>query len=105
MLMDDESYLLHFKAIALARFLLHSLEKSSLEADLLDLGIHTEFLKALFKAIVYHSSTEVRSLAFKNFERYFSLFTVRGRYRLVNFVLRMFNHSGLIGYTVTQVSI
>ena len=103
MLMDDESYLLHLKALSLAKFLTSAIQKSSLSGDLLDLGTHTEFLKALYKAIIYHSSSEIRTLAFENFQRFFDLFDVKGRYRLSTLILKVCNHSGLIGHTVTQI--
>ena len=103
MMTDDESYLLHFKAVSLAKFLLSGIEKSSLPADILDLGTHSEFVKASYKAIVYHSSSEIRALAFENLRLYFSLFSTKGRYRLVNLSLRVFNHSGLIGFVISQV--
>jgi hypothetical protein len=103
MLMDDESYLLHLKALSLAKFLMSGIQKSSFSGDLLDLGTHTEFVKALYKAIVYHSSSEIRSLAFENFQRFFELFDVKGRYRLSTLIFKVCNHSGLIGHTVTQI--
>jgi len=103
MMMDDESYLLHLKALILAKFLMTGIPKSSLSADILDIGTQTQFLKAIYKAIVYHSSAEIRKLAFENFQLYFSLFTIRARYRLVTLIFNVCNHSGLIGYTITQV--
>ena len=103
MMMDDESYLLHLKALILAKFLMTGIPKSSLSADILDIGTQTQFLKAIYKAIIYHSSAEIRKLAFENFQLYFGLFAVRARYRLVTLIFNVCNHSGLIGYTITQV--
>ena len=103
MLVDDESYLLHFKALLLSKFLISGIEKSTLPPEILDLGTHTEFIKAVYKAIVYHSSSDIRTLAFENFQLYFSAFSIKGGYRLVMFVMKVFNHSGLIGYMVTQI--
>ena len=62
MMTDSESYLLHLKALSLARFLMHGIQKSSLQGEILELGTHTEFLKALYKAVIYHASKEIRTL-------------------------------------------
>jgi hypothetical protein len=43
---------------------LSGIEKSSLPPDMLDLGTHTEFIRATYKAIVYHSSPGVNVLNF-----------------------------------------
>ena len=54
--------------------------------------------------IIHHDIKEVRQLGFTCYRTLLLAFSLEGRYTLFLFLLNNITHSGLLGWTVTQVN-
>ena len=92
------------KGLDLSWNLVKRIPEGSLAGNILDMKIHTDFLKSLIQLMVYNDNSDVRQQSFKIFDRYFSKFSEdSGRYRLINIIIEMANHSGIIGYAISKI--
>ena len=57
----------------------------------------------LIEVIIHHDVKEVRQLGFTCYRLLLSAFSLEARYTLFLFLLNNITHSGLLGWTVTQV--
>ncbi|KAJ8977185.1 hypothetical protein NQ317_018066 [Molorchus minor] len=89
------------KGLTLASTLLSHVNFIKLPYMLLDSKDHCNFCLAISKTIVYNEMESIRKSALNIYQTYLCSFETRGFYLLVNNLMTILNHTGLIGYTIT----
>lgn len=90
------------KGLALAFALMQRIKFIKLSYLLLDSEDHYKFCMALTKTIIYNQVDILRKSALNIYQIYLNLFEIRGFYLLIYNLVATLNHSGIIGYTITQ---
>ncbi|XP_023024201.2 glomulin isoform X1 [Leptinotarsa decemlineata] len=101
-LLNEEHQILIEKGLKLSVTLLQHVKFSKLSYSLLDCDDHREFCKNLAKIIVFNEHDFLRKSALNTYKMYLFSFEVKGFYLIVYNLISELNHSGLIGYTITQ---
>jgi len=102
LLSQTEEMRVHKGLILLCRRL-EALPLSSLLPEEAENPTLTSLVVPLTKVIIHHDVKEVRQLGFTCYRLLLSAFSLEGRYTLFLFLLNNITHSGLLGWTVTQV--
>lgn len=90
------------KGLALITTLMQHIKCIKLSYLLLDSEDHCKFCMALTKVIIYSQVDLIRKDALNIYQIYINSFELRGFYLLVYNLVSSLNHSGLIGFTITQ---
>ncbi|KAG5893788.1 hypothetical protein JTB14_005453 [Gonioctena quinquepunctata] len=101
LLVEDEQIVVE-KGLKLAFTLLQHVKFSKLPYSVLDSEDHCKFCQSLAKVIVYNEVDHVRKSALNVYKTYLGAFDIHGSYLLVYNLMSVLNHSGLIGFTITQ---
>ena len=102
LLRQTEEMRVHKGLILLLRRL-EALPPSSLPAEEAENPVVTSLVEPLSKVIIHHDSKELRQMGFSCYRGLLSAFSLEGRYAYFLFLLNKITHSGLLGWTVTQV--
>ena len=104
LLEEKQNYLTNYKAITLGLLLVERIPIECISKEELQTEIHSKFLKNIIRTIVYSTSEAVRKDSYLLFEKYYLLFEANfARYCLVNLILEIANHSGIIGQTIVKI--
>lgn len=98
MLTSDDATL--FKGLKLCLKMLENIG-NKLFSDELDVEIHRAFCSNLVKLLLYSSSRRNREIGLKVLRSYILKFDVHGRYLIIKNILRISEHTGLMGYLTT----
>ncbi|XP_018579610.1 glomulin isoform X1 [Anoplophora glabripennis] len=90
------------KGLALALALMQRIKFIKLSYLLLDSEDHYNFCMALTKIIIYNQVDIIRKSALNIYQIYINSFEIRGFYLLIYNLISTLDHSGLIGFTITQ---
>lgn len=90
------------KGLALATILMQRIKFIKLSYLLLDSEDHCKFCMALSNVIIYNQVELTRKDALNVYQIYINSFELHGFYLLVYNLVSSINHSGLIGFTITQ---
>ncbi|KAK4872686.1 hypothetical protein RN001_014715 [Aquatica leii] len=97
-----ESQFVQHNGLCLIEVIIDRIRTNSLSYLLLDSEHHNHFCKALTRIIVYSHLEVYRKKGLDLYRRYLFLFEPKGRYLIVYNLMGILNHTGIIGYTVTQ---
>ncbi|KAJ8965502.1 hypothetical protein NQ314_004090 [Rhamnusium bicolor] len=90
------------KGLRLMSTLLEHVKFLELSYLLLDSENHSKFSIALSKIIIYNQLESIRKSALNIYQTYINSFEIRGFYLLLYNLTITLNHSGLVGFSITQ---
>jgi len=91
------------KGLILLQSLLESIPTGSLSPLQSEDPAHLSLVAPLVHVCVYHDLLEMRTLAFLCYRIFISIFSVKARYKVFRFIFNTVTHSGLLGWTITQL--
>ena len=91
------------KGLILLKSRLEALHPSSLSSEEAENPALTSLVVPLTKVIIHHDMKEIRQMGFSCYRLLLSAFSLEGRYTIFILLLNNVTHSGLLGWTVTQV--
>ena len=91
------------KGLILLKSRLEALHPSSLSSEEAENPALTSLVVPLTKVIIHHDMKEIRQMGFYCYRLLLSAFSLEGRYTIFILLLNNVTHSGLLGWTVTQV--
>lgn len=91
------------KGLLLLNSLLKSIPNGSVGPKQSDNPTHLSLIKPLVHVCVYHDIREMRTLAFECYRMFISIFSIKGRYKVFRYIFNSVEHSGILGWTITQL--
>ncbi|KAF5272776.1 hypothetical protein FQA39_LY07803 [Lamprigera yunnana] len=101
-LLSHENQFTQHNGLHLIKVLINGVTNCNLSYHLLDSEHHCHFCKTLVSVSTYNQSTSVRKTSLEIFRKYLFLFDSKGRYLLIYNLMRFLNHTGIIGFIITQ---
>ncbi|PSN31728.1 hypothetical protein C0J52_19832 [Blattella germanica] len=98
----SEEFIIH-KGLLLAKAVISRLEDGSIHFSSLDSPLHKEFIESLTKVMVYSEVEEQRKSGVIILKKYLHKFDVKGQYLLMTNLPTVVNHSGILGFLITQL--
>ena len=102
-LLECSEELIIYKGLFLAKELLSQLSDGSVSHSFLESSLNGEFVKSLSKVMIYSEIEEMRKSALLIFQSYLHKFDDKGQYLLMLNLPSVLNHSGVLGYLITQL--
>jgi len=91
------------KGLVLLQGLLESIPTGSVGHEFSEDPRHLSLVAPLVHVCVYHDLLEMRTLGFLCYRIFISMFSVKARYKVFRHIFNSVNHSGILGWTITQL--
>jgi len=102
-LLKNEHEMSVHKGLLLLNNLLKYIPNGSVGHQQSDNPTHLALIKPLVHVCVYHDLREMRTLAFECYRMFISIFSIKGRYKVFRYIFNSVEHSGILGWTITQL--